>query len=66
MQEENRNLTDADVKAIVSGLEESIIKKLRIDVGKGVISIVWKSIIYVLIAIAAYGAYDGINHIKIV
>lgn len=49
--EEDRNLTDADVKAIAKEMKEQFYSNL----GKGVWSVVWKAIIAALIAIAYYG-----------
>lgn len=57
--EENRMLTDADVDAIAEKLEERVIERFQINVGKGLLNAVWKWFIVALIAIAAYGAAGG-------
>lgn len=50
--ERRRNLTEADVEAIVSAFEE----RFYLNIGKGFWSYVWKAILLVLIGIAGYGA----------
>lgn len=45
-----RNLTDADVEAIVNAFE----KRFYLNLGKGVWSYVWKAIILIAIGIAGY------------
>jgi len=56
-----RNLTEADVNAIVDALEERISKKFYLDIGQGVWSMAWKTIIVLIIGIAAYGATKGLK-----
>lgn len=56
---ENRNLTDADVEAITEALREKMIEQFYTDLGRGVWSAAWRTIVVVLIAIAAYGAAKG-------
>lgn len=58
--EENRNLTDADVSAIVGAMKEQIIKEFYEDLGKGVWSLLWKLIVSGGVVVAAYGAGKGI------
>ena len=59
--ESKRNLTEADVEAIVDALEERLTKKFYSDVGKGVWDMVWKTVIVGVVAVAAYGASRGIK-----
>lgn len=54
-----RNLTDKDVEALATALREMVIKEFYEDLGKGIWSIAWKTIVVALIAIAAYGAGAG-------
>jgi len=49
---EERNLTDADVKALATEFKNQFYSNL----GKGVWSLVWKAMIGVLIALAYYGS----------
>jgi len=58
---EERNLSDADVKAIVDALEVRLTDKFYRDLGKGLWGITWKAIIGAMVFIAAYGAtkYGG-------
>jgi hypothetical protein len=57
--EDKRNLTDADVEAIVNALEGKLYVKLRNNVGNGVLSLVWRGFILGLIWLAAYGIAKG-------
>jgi len=53
----DRNLTDADVNAIVEALKDSIRQEFYTDLGRGLWSYVKRAVFVVLIGIAAYGAY---------
>ena len=53
---EERNLTDADVDAIVNALKKSVVEEFYADLGKGVWAYVKKAFFVAVIAIAAYGA----------
>jgi hypothetical protein len=59
MMTEKRTLTDADIDAITEKLEERVIERFQINVGKGILNAVWKWFIVALIAVAAYGAAGG-------
>lgn len=52
-----RQLSDADVTAIVDALEERLTDKFYHDVGKGLWGMVWKSFVGALVFVAAYGAF---------
>ena len=52
-----RQLSDADVTAIVDALEEHLTDKFYRDVGKGLWGMVWKAFVGALVSIAAYGAF---------
>lgn len=57
--DDNRTLTDADVKAIAAQIEQGITQRFQLNVGRGVLGLVWRTIIYALVAVAAYGAGGG-------
>lgn len=54
-----RNLTDADVQAIVAAFEARMTEKFYRDLGKGLLGLVWKGLLGAMIFVAAYGAYRG-------
>lgn len=54
-----RTLTDGDVKAIVDELERRATQRFQLNIGKGVLSLVWKSCFYLILWLAAYGAAGG-------
>jgi len=51
-----RQLSDADVTAIVDALEVRLTDKFYRDVGKGLWGMVWKALIGAMVFVAAYGA----------
>lgn len=55
----NRTLSDEDVKAIAAQIESGITQRFQLNVGRGVLGLVWKVVIWTLIATAAYGAGGG-------
>ncbi len=61
MGNENRLLTDDDVKAIADALEQRIVERFYSDLGKGVWAAVWKAAIAILIAFAAAGSIKGLK-----
>lgn len=56
-----RTISDADVEAIATVLADTLQKRFYEDLGKGVWSWVWKALIAVLLAVAAYGGVKGIK-----
>lgn len=56
---EPRTLTESDVKAIVDELERRAAQRFQINIGKGVLGLVWKASLYLVIWVAAYGAAGG-------
>lgn len=56
-----RNLTDADVEAIVDQLRESVKREFYEDLGKGLWGFVWKCVVASMIAIAAYSGLKGVK-----
>ncbi|MCE2841220.1 MAG: hypothetical protein LW689_04380 [Novosphingobium sp.] len=57
---EQRTLTDEDVAAIVSKLEERIAQKFYVDLGKGLWGAVWRGLFAIALILAAYGAAKGV------
>ncbi|MGQ7939126.1 hypothetical protein [Paraburkholderia sp. D1E] len=57
--DDNRTLTEADVKAIAAQIEIGITQRFQLNVGRGVIVMAWKVVMYALVALAAYGAGGG-------
>lgn len=56
----DRTLTDADVKAIVDGLERRLVENFYRDIGKGVWVFAKKTLIALLLLLAAYGAIKSL------
>ncbi len=50
-----RQLTEADVDAIVAGLEERLEERFYQNLGKGLWGVVWKVAMGLLLLLAAYG-----------
>lgn len=57
--DDKRTLSEADVRAIAEQIERGITQKFQLNVGRGVLALVWRVMLYVLIMIAAYGAGGG-------
>lgn len=51
-----RKLTDEDVLAIVDALETRVTDKFYRDLGKGLWGLVWKTLVALMLFVAAYGA----------
>jgi hypothetical protein len=47
------------VKAIVDELGRRAAQRFQINIGRGVLSLVWKACLYLAIWLAAYGAAGG-------
>jgi hypothetical protein len=58
---DNRQLSDADVAAIVDALEARVNERFVRNVGSGVLSFAWKAVVIGLLALAAYGTSKGIR-----
>jgi hypothetical protein len=58
-QPKQRNLTDADVEAIVAKGEEVILSRFYRNLGMGLWGIIWKALVVGLIGLAAYGSMTG-------
>lgn len=56
---DERNLTDADVDAIVGALTSKVKQEFYEDLGRGVWGIAWKAAVGLLIGLAAYGSLKG-------
>lgn len=57
--DEKRTLSEADVTAIVNQLESSVVQRFQLNIGRGVIALVWKWVITGCLLLAAYGAGGG-------
>lgn len=55
----DRNLTDADVDAIVAALTNKVKQEFYADLGRGVWGIAWKALVTMLVGLAAYGSLKG-------
>lgn len=53
--DENRKLTDEDVKSIVDELKRELFKDFQLEVAKGVIGWVKKAVVVILIYLALQG-----------
>jgi hypothetical protein len=63
MADENRNLTDEDVKALASAIRNEMIHEFYQDLGHGFLGFVKKGLMYGLMMIAAYGAMRGFHSV---
>lgn len=54
-QPDDRNLTDADVKAIAVALKKQLITDFYGEIGKGVWALFKKSLLPILLILAVYG-----------
>lgn len=54
-----RNLTDADIEALASRMEDAMVRRFYLNLGRGVFAYVWKVFVLGMIAVAAYGAYKA-------
>ncbi len=61
MHEEERNLTDDDVKALADELEKRLENLVYSNLGRGLLSLAWKGIVVAVLGIAAYGGIKGIK-----
>lgn len=55
MADEERNMTDADVNAVVDTLKRELLKDFQLEVAKGVLGWVKKAVIVLLIYLALSG-----------
>ena len=53
---ENRNLTDEDVDCIVDGLWKKATDTFKLNIGDGILGLVWKATLLAILALAVYGA----------
>lgn len=53
---ENRNLTDEDVDKIVDGLWKKATDTFKLNIGDGILGLVWKATLLAILALAVYGA----------
>ncbi|WP_175845336.1 hypothetical protein [Burkholderia arboris] len=57
----NRTLTEDDVKAIAEQIESGITQRFQLNIGRGILGLVWRVFMYALVAVAAYGAGGGLK-----
>lgn len=53
---EKRNLTDEDVDRIVDGLWKKATDTFKLNIGDGILGLVWKATLLAILALAVYGA----------
>jgi hypothetical protein len=58
-----RNLTEADVEAIVNSLEKQMVNRFYTNLGKGVWAAVWAVIVAAALALAVLGARLNSNQL---
>ena len=51
-----KTLTEADIDAIVDRLEERLEDRFFNNLGKGFWGLIWKSLVIIMLVLAAYGA----------
>ncbi len=54
--EEDRKLTDADIKALADELEDRMVNRFYRNLGHGVWGLLWKLLVLGAVGLAAYGA----------
>lgn len=54
--DEKRNLTDEDVDRIVDGLWKKATYTFKLNIGDGILGLVWKATLLAILALAVYGA----------
>ena len=54
--DDKRNFTDADIEALVAALRNNFFQNL----GRGLVDLAWKGILYIAIGLSLYGASKGI------
>lgn len=54
--EEERNLTDADVKALADEMERRMVNHFYRNLGHGIWKLAWKMVVLAVVGLAAYGA----------
>jgi hypothetical protein len=59
MSDPARKLSEEDITAVVDELERRIVERFFSNVGKGVWNLVWRSLIVLMVVLAAYGAAKG-------
>lgn len=57
MEEENKKLSEEEINKIARMVVEQIEADLYLNIGSGLVSLVWKGIIMGILAIAAYGFF---------
>jgi hypothetical protein len=61
MPEQERKLTDDDVRAIVEQVEAAVALRFYGDIGRGVWSLFKKALLMAIVGFAAYGSFKGVK-----
>lgn len=60
---DNRKLSEDEIEAIAKKVTAQIEQDLYIGVGSGILSLAWKGMLLIVIALAVYGLNSKIFHI---
>jgi hypothetical protein len=52
-------LSENDVERIAITLEQRLLKHFYLNLGRGVFGLMWRGIILIMLALAAYGQFHG-------
>jgi hypothetical protein len=58
--ERERALTDADIKALADELEDRLVRRFYLNLGRGVWGLIWRAVMVGLLGLAAWGGLK--NH----
>jgi len=61
-EEEVRNLTNDDVKALADEMEARLVSRFYSNLGRGVWELAWKAAVLCIVAVAVYGAFQNMKH----
>lgn len=59
---EARNLTNDDVKALADEMEARLMSRFYGNLGRGVWDLAWRAIVLCIVGLAAYGIYLEMKH----
>ncbi len=60
-QDDDRNMTDNDVKALADEIEIRLTNRFYNNLGRGLWGLAWKAIFLALLGVAAYGSVKGMK-----
>jgi hypothetical protein len=61
-EEQVRNLTNDDVKALADEMEARLVSRFYANLGQGVWELAWKAIVICIVGVSLYGAYQNMKH----